>query len=204
MIKLSIFAMKSIVYMAVICAIMKLGQKVNNEITMRVNQAKAAFERAVNGKAPQSLSTTIRQAAKTYNVDPLILEVIAKKESNGGNARALYRFEPELYSRLRSKKSFQRFSDSEVRMLASSHGPFHILGITGENECGVHFSHLYDYEVAADCAARIVSKIKADSRGEVKEIFRRYNGQGPKADVYAQSAMVELASLLYQRQRVSG
>lgn len=204
MIKLVIFTMKSVIYLAAVCAIMTLGQKLNTAVSIRFNEAKAVFERVVNDKPQKTLTGSIKQAAKTYNVDPLILEVIVRKESNGGDWRALYRFEPELYGKLRSKKSFQRLSDSEVRMLASSHGPFHILGLTAEQECGVHFSHLYDHEIAANCAAKIVSRIKTDSRGEVREIFKRYNGQGPKAEVYAQAAMVELASMLYQRQRISG
>lgn len=205
MIKLAVFAMKSIVYIAVICSIMTLGKKLNDEFTVRVEEARAAFEKYVGGnKPPKTLNATIKAAAKKYDVDPLILEVIVRKESNSGDWRSLYRFEPELYGRLKQKKSFKRLSDSEIRMLASSHGPFHILGLTGETECGIHFSHLYDYDIAANCAARIVSRIKTDSKGEVREIFKRYNGQGPKAEVYAQSAMVELASMLYQRQRISG
>lgn len=157
-------------------------------------------------RRPLGLEESIHQASKEHGVDPLILKVIVDKESANGNMRALYRFEPGLYSRLRSEKSYRSLSDSEVRMLASSHGAFHILGLTAERECQLHFSRLYDVETSARCSAKIVRNIdsqvseKATST-RLKEIFRRYNGQGPSAENYAKDAMGRLAAILYQRAR---
>lgn len=157
-------------------------------------------------KRPAGLEESIQLASKEHGVDPLILKVIVDKESANGHMRALYRFEPGLYSRLRAEKSYRTLSDSEVRMLASSHGAFHILGLTAERECQLHFSRLYDVEVSAKCAAKIVRSIdsavseKATSI-RLKEIFRRYNGQGPAAEDYAKDAMGRLAAILYQRAR---
>ena len=91
-------------------------------------------------------------------------------------------------------------------MLASSHGAFHILGLTAERECQLHFSRLYDVETSARCAAKIVRNIddqvseKATSV-RLKEIFKRYNGQGESAENYAKDAMGRLAAILYQRAR---
>lgn len=157
-------------------------------------------------KRPLGLEESIHQAAREHGVDPLILKVIVDKESTNGHMRALYRFEPGLYSRLRGEKSYRTLSDSEVRMLASSHGAFHILGLTAERECQLHFSKLYDVETSAKCAAKIVRNIdnqvseKATSV-RLKEIFRRYNGQGESAENYAKDAMGRLAAILYQRTR---
>lgn len=157
---------------------------------------------------PKPLMVIIDIAARTNNVDPLILQVIVEKESNNGDTRSLYRFEPDLFSRLRGQSQYRNLSDSEVRMLASSHGAFHILGLTAERECGLHFSKLYNNEIAAHCAAKIVRRIddnvqaKATSE-RLKEIFKRYNGQGKAADMYASDAMVRLASLLYKDRAAS-
>lgn len=157
-------------------------------------------------KRPLGLDEAIATAARDFSVDPLILKVIVEKESTNGNMRALYRFEPGLYSRLRGEKSYRSLSDSEVRMLASSHGAFHILGLTAERECQLHFSRLYDVEISARCAAKIVRNIddqvsEKSTSTRLKEIFRRYNGQGPSAENYAKDAMGRLAAILYQRTR---
>lgn len=157
-------------------------------------------------RKPLSLEDAITSAARDFKVDPLILKVIVEKESTNGHMRALYRFEPGLYSRLRSEKSYRSLSDSEVRMLASSHGAFHILGLTAERECQLHFSRLYDIEISARCAAKIIRNIddrvseKATS-ARLKEVFRRYNGTGKAAEEYANDAMGRLAAILYQRAR---
>lgn len=157
-------------------------------------------------KSPLSLDESIISAANDFKVDPLILKVIVEKESTNGHFRSLYRFEPSLYSKLRGDKSYKSLSDSEVRMLASSHGAFHILGLTAERECQVHFSYLYDVEVSARCAAKIIRNIddqvstKATTT-RLREIFRRYNGTGQAAEEYAKDAMGRLAAILYQKTR---
>lgn len=144
------------------------------------------------------------EAARRHKVDPLILKVILEKERANGSIRALYRFEPDLFARLRREPAYKKLSDSEVRMLSSSHGAFHILGLTGEKSCGVHFSQLYKNNVAADCAARIIKSIESsvqskDSTARLREIFKRYNGAGKAADAYASDAIVRLAGILYSR-----
>lgn len=157
-------------------------------------------------KKQPEVQEAISAAARQHKVDPLILHVISDKESAGGDTRSLYRFEPDLYSRLRNEKSHRGLSDSEVRMLASSHGVFHILGLTAERECGLHFSKLYDVDLSARCAAKIVGRIDSSLKGKpapvrLKEIFRQYNGQGPKADMYATDAMTRLAAVLYDKRK---
>lgn len=192
-----------------ICVLVTTGLKIALNFT--VAKAAQLKERVIDAlpkkevaQSPLSLEASISKASKANSVDPLILHVISDKESAGGNQRALYRFEPHLFTRLRGDKNYRDLSDSEVRMLASSHGVFHILGITAERECGLHFSKLYDTERSAMCAARIVKRIDETVKAKatehrLREIFRQYNGQGPAAENYAKDAMGRLAAILYQR-----
>ena len=208
--KLGTIAGKAVVGMA-ICVLVTTALKIAFEFTVAkaLDVRDAVYEALPKkevAKRPLGLEDSIEVAARDFKVDPLILKVIVDKESTNGHMRALYRFEPGLYSRLRGEKSFRSLSDSEVRMLASSHGAFHILGLTAERECQLHFSRLYDVETSARCAAKIVRNIddqvseKAIS-ARLKEIFKRYNGQGESAENYAKDAMGRLAAILYQRTR---
>lgn len=192
-----------------ICVLVTTGLKIALNFTIaKASQVKErvldALPKKEIAQKPLSLNESIAKASKTAGVDPLILQVISEKESSGGDSRSLYRFEPNLFSRLRGDRSYKDLSDSEVRMLASSHGVFHILGLTAERECGLHFSKLYDVERSAMCAARIVKRIDETVKAKatehrLKEIFRQYNGQGPAAENYAKDAMGRLAAILYQR-----
>ncbi len=206
--KVGVFAGKVVIGMA-ICVLVTTGLKIALNFTIaKASQAKEkvldALPKREVAQSPLSLEQSIAKASRVNGVDPLILHVISEKESSNGNQRALYRFEPHLFSRLRGEKSYRSLSDSEIRMLASSHGAFHILGLTAERECGLHFSKLYDTEKSAMCAARIVKRIDESVKAKatehrLREIFRQYNGQGPAAENYAKDAMVRLAAILYQR-----
>lgn len=206
--KVGVFAGKVVIGMA-ICVLVTTGLKIALNFTIaKASQAKEkvleALPKREVAQSPLSLEQSIAKASRVNGVDPLILHVISEKESSNGNQRALYRFEPHLFSRLRGEKSYRSLSDSEIRMLASSHGAFHILGLTAERECGLHFSKLYDTEKSAMCAARIIKRIDESVKAKatehrLREIFRQYNGQGPAAENYAKDAMVRLAAILYQR-----
>lgn len=192
-----------------ICVLVSTALKVAFNFTVaKASQAKErlldAMPKKEVARAPLSLEQSIHHASRVNGIDPIILHVISQKESAGGDARSLYRFEPNLYSRIRAEKAYKALSDSEVRMLASSHGVFHILGLTAERECNLHFSKLYDVEKGALCAAKIVRRIDEGVKAKatehrLREIFRQYNGQGPAAENYAKDAMVKLAAILYQR-----
>ena len=178
-------------------------QRFSESLLVSVAEAKKKFNRSVEHQ-PATLQKTIHLKSKQHQIDPIILQIIVQKESNNGNPRALYRFEPTLYQRLRQTKGYRELSDSEVRMLASSHGPFHILGATGASQCTLHFSELYDVEKSTDCAARIVRRLSDENNGEVRKVFRGYNGSGPMADKYATDAMVTLADLLFNIRATRG
>lgn len=208
--KLGTLLGKVVIGMA-ICVLVTTALKIAAEFTVAkaLGVRDAVYEALPKKEVPRrsiGLDEAILMASKEYGVDPLILKVIVEKESTNGHMRALYRFEPGLYSRLRNEKSYRSLSDSEVRMLASSHGAFHILGLTAERECQLHFSRLYDLETSAKCAAKIVRNIDSQVSEKatsirLKEIFRRYNGQGESAENYARDAMGRLAAILYQRTR---
>jgi hypothetical protein len=74
----------------------------------------------------------ITAVAREQRVPVVALEAIVDQESSGG-AR-LYRFESNKYDQL--KKSV-RDSEDEIRMLASSHGPAHVMGFNAKRLCGV-------------------------------------------------------------------
>jgi len=201
-------ALKMVVGLAT-CVLVTSALKVACDFTVaKATQVKElALDALPKKEVPQkslSLEEAIHRASRDYGVDSLILKVISEKESANGNMRSLYRFEPGLYSRIRGDKAFKSLSDSEVRMLASSHGVFHILGLTAEQQCQLHFSKLYNVEVAANCAAKIVRNIdekvsEKSTSHRLREIFKRYNGAGPAAENYAADAMGRLAALLYQK-----
>lgn len=195
--------LKCLLVSVLIGGIILNGQKFSRSFSVGVVEAKRKFDCMVD-YPPANLQKTIHLKSKEHQIDPIILEIIVQKESNNGNPRSLYRFEPNLYQRLRQSKSYRGMSDGEIRMMASSHGPFHILGATGASQCNLHFSELYDVDKSTDCAARIVRKLSDENNGEVRKVFKGYNGTGPMADKYATDAMVTLAELLYTTRSARG
>lgn len=150
-----------------------------------------------------TLGDIIAKTSKDHGVDPLVMAVLAEKESRGGEA--LYRFEPGKFDELRGSKSYRNMPTDEVRMIASSHGVFHIMGYSARQYCDLAWHRLYDPWTSARCAAKIVKKHQKDTEhikapsARVREVFRRYNGTGDMADRYADDAMNRLAGILYDR-----
>lgn len=150
-----------------------------------------------------TLGDIIVKTSLEYKVDPLVLTVLAEKESRGGEA--LYRFEPAKYQELSGRKEYKHLSSDELRMVASSHGVFHVMGYSAKAYCNMPWHRLYDAWASARCAATIVSKLYKDTEdvktpsARVREVFRRYNGAGENAERYADDAMNRLAGILYDR-----
>ncbi|MBX9584732.1 MAG: hypothetical protein K2X87_30885 [Gemmataceae bacterium] len=150
-----------------------------------------------------TLAQVIRRVAAERGVDPLVLAVIAEKESAGG--AALYRFEPGKFEQLRGSKRYKGKSTDELRMIASSHGPFHVMGYSAEAYCGLPWHRMYDTLSAARCAGEIVARLYADTdhvkdpSARVRAVFKGYNGAGEDAERYADDAMARLAAILYKR-----
>lgn len=135
--------------------------------------------------------------SRKYRVPTVVLQAVVDQESGGGNY--LYRFEAEKYSQMKQKP---HVPDSEVRMLASSHGLAHVMGFNSEPRCGVHWSKLYDPYVGLDCGAKILRE-NIDKHNGIKDTSRRiwmalrdYNGSGKAAEQYANSVMARIGELL--------
>lgn len=208
--RLTLFALKLAALLALCVWVGGLAQEAWHITTAQATQVyetvldKLTVTKVVTEvKAPDeaTLREILDQSSRKHGIDPIILHVVTLMESSGG--KLLYRFEPELYSRLLSKYE-KRYSSDEIRMLASSHGITHVLGETAMTECDTHWSRLYDPQTAADCSARFLRRLW-DRHSGVKnagdrlwETFRAYNGSGPKAEAYADHAVRTLNSLLYK------
>ncbi len=145
-----------------------------------------------------SLSALIDIIAKDQHVPAVVLRAIVLQESAGGTQ--LYRFEPTKYTQLKSKA---RVSDSELRMLASSHGVAQVMGFNAEPRCGIHWSQLYDQALGLECGAKILRE-NLDRHKEIKSpaaklrlALRDYNGSGADADDYSVKVMARVGDLLY-------
>ncbi len=209
-----IFAIKLAVVLGVCLGVAHLANQAFDVASARAVQAKDAFlEKVTVVKTvteyreidDATLGDIIAKTAKEFGVDPLIMTVLAEKESRGGDEGSLYAFEPEKFEELRSNPKYRNVSTNELRMIASSHGAFHVMGYSAKDLCNMHWSRLYDAWSAAKCAATVVQK-KSKEIGEIKdsslrvrELFRRFNGSGPRAEKYADDAMSRLAGILYDR-----
>jgi hypothetical protein len=155
-----------------------------------------------------TLGDIIVTVAKEYSIDPLILTVIAEKESAGG--KALYRFESGKFQELQSSKRYRSLSSDELRMVASSHGIFHVMGYSAQDYCQLPWHQLYNPWTSARCAATIVARLYKDTEHiqdagtRVREVFRKFNGQGDRAEQYANDAMTRLAAMLYKGMAAKG
>lgn len=149
------------------------------------------------------LGDIVAQVSKAHGLDPIVMETLVELESGGGKFR--YRFEPGLYAALRRSSKYKGRSDDEVRMMASSHSEFHILGASGEHFCGLKWHQLHTTPTAAQCAGTILGKLFAEEKatrepGErLRRVFRKWNGSGEIAERYADKAMAVVAKKLYKR-----
>jgi hypothetical protein len=160
------------------------------------------YQREYKHADEADLDEIIKEVSREYQIDPLILQVIADKESSRG--KELYRFEPKKYAERSSEDRQLGLSEDERRMENSSHGVFHIMGYTARSACKLHYSQLYDPWVSARCAATIVAKswnnlshVK-DSAERLRQVFQRYNGAGPVSVAYSRDAMSRVAQIIYQ------
>ena len=150
-----------------------------------------------------SLREIVNNVSKEMGIDPLIMQVIAIKESSHG--KALYRFEKRKFSQLIADPKYKGVSEDEVRMISSSHGAFHVMGYTAQGFCKMHWSRLYNTYEAARCATAY-AKHCWDANASIKSAedrfwatFKSYNGEGPEAEAYANDAMSKLAGILYSQ-----
>lgn len=147
-------------------------------------------------RADVSLDFAIEAASHKHKVSAVALKALAEVESSQG--KYLYRHEPHLEARIKGVPA------AEVRPLASSHGPMHVLGLNSETECGIHWSKLYDTMLGVDCGAKILSKLlakhsNAKDRGKQYWLaFKSYNGTGEAAERHADKVMSAAARLMFE------
>jgi len=149
---------------------------------------------------PESLPVAdlIPIVASEQKLPAVVLQAIVEQESGGGSK--LYRFEPDKYAQLKTKV---KDSDSEIRMLASSHGVAQVMGFNALPRCGVHWSKLYDTRTGLECGAKIlrenIDRHKEEKRPSTKLrlALRDYNGTGDAADNYATEVMAKIGELLF-------
>lgn len=145
---------------------------------------------------PEQLITKYAQELRVPRIVGLIL---FQKES--GDGENVYRFEPKVYERIKARS---RESDSEIRMLASSHGPLQVMGFNAEPRCGIHWSKLYGPQ-GIWCGLKIMRE-NLNAHKNTRDIgerawlaFRDYNGSGPDAERYADHAMSIAGRLMLQQ-----
>lgn len=144
-------------------------------------------------KQKRSLTEILNTVPLKYGISPLLMAAIVERES-GGKLNAI-RFEPSQMARA---AKITRNPD-EQRMYASSHGPFQIMGWWAP-EFGLTWAQLYDPEIAADVASRIVQRCEKPHKGKSKvELIRGacscYNG----STIYGDAIVNRLGELLIER-----
>ena len=142
----------------------------------------------------------ITAVAREQRVPVVALEAIVDQESSGG--KRLYNFEPRKYEELRGRV---RDNEDEIRMLASSHGPAHVMGFNAKTRCGVTWDRLYDTYTGINYGAKILRqnldryKDERDTSMRLYFAFRDYNGSGEDAKQYATEVMARVGKLLYSQ-----
>lgn len=124
-------------------------------------------------KAPVGLNEALVQAASEFGIDPKVLFVTVLRESG---------------CRVRARGTSGEVGLGQVlpRVWLKSLRDAGILSNAGD---------LWDVGVNLRASAYILSRLSLDASGDLHGMFRRYNGSGPKARVYAREQVRVLASL---------
>lgn len=146
------------------------------------------------------IESVIKRVSKETGLHEVILKALIDAESSGGEENSLYRYEPRVFAQ--RAKIDSEYSESERKMLASSHGVAHIMGYRAKPDCGVHWSKLYDNYTAIKCSAKILID-NLDSYREIsnpserlRRAYKMYNGSGEQAERYSVKLMAKIGSLL--------
>lgn len=145
------------------------------------------------------LADLIEKVSREVGLPVIALQAVVEMES--ANGARLHRFEPAVHERF--KKDPKMRDKPDLMMLASSHGPAHVMGFNAAPRCGVSWDKLYDSLIGLKCGARILRE-NFDRYENVKDLsrrlwlsFRDYNGSGEDAERYAEAAMSRVGSLLF-------
>lgn len=171
------------------------ARDVQHRLMNKVTRVEVRRELVNSSSVPLAQLTVM--VSKKHKVPEVVLRAVVDQESSNGEY--LYRFEPNKFAQLKAR---MRLPDSELRMLASSHGVGHVMGFNAEPRCGVHWSRLYDPATGLECAAKLLRE-NMDRHSSVKSMSRRiwlalrdYNGSGKDAEAYATTVMAKVGSLM--------
>lgn len=150
----------------------------------------AQLNALTNAKARVLEQSSIAGICRAYGLDPVLVQAVIRVESAGGTQ--LYRFEPGIYNRLSGVRNEQ-----ERRMLSSSHGIMHVLGITAKAK-GVHWSELYNDETSLETGVSILAKCKEQGKTNYRMLACYNTGstkQSAAADKYYSKVMSQYRRL---------
>jgi hypothetical protein len=147
----------------------------------------------------RTVEESIELVSKRTGYSKAILSAMVAVESSGGVY--LYRFEPAVFNKM--KREGAKVSDSELRMLASSHGVTHVMGYNASKRCGLHWSELYNADKALGCTVKILkdNAKKYENTSKNRRVWlalRDYNGSGEMAEAYANKVLAEVGKHVLQ------
>lgn len=140
-----------------------------------IELASAVVERTQETQA-MTLEVALREIPKEYGLKPVLMWAINQHESMSN--KDPHHFDAGQLSKARKYTT----SDYEAKMLASSHGPMHVHGLTARGY-GVHWSQLYDPEISVRTACRKMEYCK-NTFAKLWDQIACYNGSGPRARAY--------------------
>lgn len=208
--KAAFFALKWLLFILLCCVVSNLVNRLRvGAVTLWQEKKVFLIERFTRVKVVEraiqsdnrSIPELVPVVAKEQKVPAIAFKALVMQESTLGVD--VYRFEPEKYNELKLKYKTS-ISDDEIRALASSHGPAHVMGFNAEAECGIHWSKLYDPYTGLTCGAKIFRKqlerfkSEANTAERVRLAFKGYNGTGARAEEHASRCMAWLGKFLYQ------
>lgn len=143
------------------------------------------------------LSELVNYYSTKYGINPSIVWLIIKKESNGDSKRIRYE---ESWKREYSRKYPRgNLNNIEYDLIFSSFGLMQVSYVIWHEFCGInHSTDLLDIETNVECGVKILVKCLAESNNvyphtqRIRGCFRRYNGSGKKAENYANDLMIKL------------
>jgi len=155
----------------------------------------------------QEFEEAIRTIPKQFGIPDVIVETILDKESPDRNLNA-YRSEAHNPNQIALAKKFSK-NDAQIKMIASSHCPFQIMGYEAEQR-GVPWAELYYPKTCVELFATVwLAKqenciknnpsLKKNKVGLLECTARAWNGSGDKAEQYKEEFMAILGNKLFAK-----
>jgi len=155
----------------------------------------------------QEFEDAIRTIPKQFGIPDVIVETILAKESPDRDLNA-YRSEAHNPNQIALAKKFSK-KDAQIKMIASSHCPFQIMGYEAEQR-GVPWAELYYPKTCVELFSAVwTSKqeycltanpsLKKNKVALLECTARAWNGSGEKAEQYKEEFMAILGNKLFAK-----